>query len=132
MIEIKSAVGGAESALFAEDLLAMYLGFSSRKGWKTQIMDKSTIEGGGIREVLLQVGTHGKAKLSDEEEIGPFGWLKGEGGVHRVQRVPQTEKMGRVHTSTCAVLVSLMFTRKLSFPFDASNVCFDVGIPVTR
>ena len=97
ILEVKAGEGGEESALFAGDLLRMYLRFAERKGWKTEVLD-STITGlGGYKDATVAV----KAK-GDE---GAWARLKYEGGVHRVQRVPATESQGRIHTSAAGVLV---------------------------
>ncbi len=93
-VEIRSGAGGQEAALFAADLLQMYLAYALQRGWKAAIVDSSATDLGGYREVTLHV--QGK---------GVYGILKWESGVHRVQRVPRTETGGRVHTSTATVAV---------------------------
>ena len=99
LFEIKAGEGGEESALFAGDLLRMYLRFAERKGWKTELLDATESGLGGYKSVTLAV----KAKGTPEQ--APYGLLKFEGGVHRVQRVPVTESQGRIHTSAAGVLV---------------------------
>lgn len=94
IIEIRAGAGGDEAALFAFDLTRMYLRFAERRGWKTALISESKTEGGGYKEVIF--GVMG---------AGAYGWLKFESGVHRVQRVPSTEKQGRIHTSTATVAV---------------------------
>ncbi|MCD6194822.1 peptide chain release factor 1 [bacterium] len=94
ILEIHAGTGGDEAELFASDLLRMYLRFAERKGFKSQILDWQKTPLGGIKE----------AKILIKGEKA-YGLLKFEGGVHRVQRVPQTEKKGRVHTSAAAVVV---------------------------
>ena len=93
-LEIRAGVGGDESTLFAGDLLRMYTRFAQSMGWKAELRDLSTTGLKGIKNAVLYIsGTD------------VFAWLKYEGGVHRVQRVPQTEASGRVHTSTVTVAV---------------------------
>jgi peptide chain release factor 1 len=97
ILEVKAGEGGEESALFAGDLLRMYLRFAERKGWKTEVLDSTMTGLGGYKDATVAV----KAK-GDE---GAWSRLKYEGGVHRVQRVPATESQGRIHTSAAGVLV---------------------------
>ncbi|MEV3977334.1 peptide chain release factor 1 [Nonomuraea sp. NPDC049758] len=97
IMEIKAGEGGEESALFAGDLLRMYLRYAERLGWKTEIIDTQPSDLGGYKDVTVGI----KAK-GDE---GVWSRLKFEGGVHRVQRVPVTESQGRIHTSAAGVLV---------------------------
>ena len=97
IMEIKAGEGGEESALFAGDLLRMYLRYAERLGWKTEIIDAQPSDLGGYKDVTVAI----KAK-GDE---GVWSRLKYEGGVHRVQRVPVTESQGRIHTSAAGVLV---------------------------
>ena len=97
ILEVKAGEGGEESALFAGDLLRMYLRYSERRGWKTEILDETQTGLGGIKDATVAV----KGKSSD----GVWSRLKYEGGVHRVQRVPVTESQGRIHTSAAGVLV---------------------------
>lgn len=100
IMEIKGGEGGAESALFAADLLRMYLHYAESKGWKTEILDRNESDLGGYKDVQLAI----KSNASDPSQ-GVWAHLKYEGGVHRVQRVPVTESQGRIHTSTTGVLV---------------------------
>lgn len=100
IMEIKAGEGGAESALFAADLLRMYIQYSNSKGWKTEILDKTESDLGGYKDVQLAI----KGNSNDPAE-GVWAHLKYEGGVHRVQRVPVTETQGRIHTSAAGVLV---------------------------
>ena len=97
ILEVKAGEGGEESALFAGDLLRMYLRFAERHGWRTEVLDSTMTGLGGYKDVTVAV----KAK-GDE---GAWSKLKYEGGVHRVQRVPATESQGRIHTSAAGVLV---------------------------
>jgi peptide chain release factor 1 len=100
IMEIKAGEGGAESALFAADLLRMYIQYANSKGWKTEILDKNESDLGGVKDVQVAI----KGNSADPAE-GVWAHLKYEGGVHRVQRVPVTETQGRIHTSAAGVLV---------------------------
>ena len=100
IMEIKMGEGGAESALFAGDLLRMYLHYAESKKWKTEIIEQTSSDLGGVKDVQLAF----KGTSSDPAE-GVWAHLKYEGGVHRVQRVPATESQGRIHTSAAGVLV---------------------------
>jgi len=97
ILEVKAGEGGEESALFAGDLLRMYLRYAERHGWKTEVLDSTQTGLGGYKDVTVAV------KASGDE--GAWSRLKYEGGVHRVQRVPVTESQGRIHTSAAGVLV---------------------------
>ncbi len=101
ILEVKAGEGGAESALFAGDLLRMYLRFAEHRGWRTEILDAAEAELGGYKSATVAV----KAKGTPEPGEAPYALLKFEGGVHRVQRVPVTESQGRIHTSAAGVLV---------------------------
>jgi peptide chain release factor 1 len=101
ILEVKAGAGGEESALFAGDLLRMYLRYAERRGWKTEVLDANPSDLGGYRDVSVAVKARGGRQPGD----GVFGRLRYEGGVHRVQRVPVTESSGRVHTSAAGVLV---------------------------
>ncbi|MFC5721365.1 peptide chain release factor 1 [Streptomyces gamaensis] len=103
ILEVKAGAGGDESALFAGDLLRMYLRYAERVGWKTEIIDATESELGGYKDVQVAVKTKGG---SPEPGQGVWARLKYEGGVHRVQRVPATESQGRIHTSAAGVLVT--------------------------
>lgn len=94
ILEIRAGTGGEEAALFAADLLRMYMRFAERKGWKVDLLDVSDTGRGGVKEAVLNVSG---------EDV--YGTLKFESGVHRVQRVPETEASGRVHTSAASVVV---------------------------
>lgn len=94
IVEIRAAAGGDESALFAAELYRMYVKYAESHNWKTSLIDSSTIGIGGFKEVIFTI--KGRGAYKD---------LKYEMGVHRVQRVPETEKTGRVHTSTATVAV---------------------------
>ena len=97
ILEVKAGEGGEESALFAGDLLRMYLRFAERRGWKTEVLDSTMTGLGGYKDVTVAVKGRGGQ--------GAWSQLKYEGGVHRVQRVPATESQGRIHTSAAGVLV---------------------------
>jgi peptide chain release factor 1 len=98
VMEIKSGEGGAESALFAADLLRMYLRYAERHGWQAQVLDATESDLGGYKDVTISL-------RSSQAQPGVWERLKFEGGVHRVQRVPVTESSGRIHTSAAGVLV---------------------------
>ena len=93
-LEIRAGTGGQEASLFAADLLRMYTNYALKQGWRVSLISTSDTDLGGIREVVLHI-----------EGKDVFGHLKFESGVHRVQRVPQTETQGRIHTSTATVAV---------------------------
>jgi peptide chain release factor 1 len=94
ILEIRAGAGGQEAALFAVDLLGMYRRFAERQGWKTEVLSSSPSDLGGFKEIV--VGVQGE---------GAYSRLKHESGVHRVQRIPETESGGRIHTSTATVAV---------------------------
>lgn len=102
LVEVKSGEGGEESALFAADLLRMYTRYAERRGWSVEILDATESDLGGYKSVTAAVKARGGGA---EPGSAPYGVLKFEGGVHRVQRVPVTESQGRVHTSAAGVLV---------------------------
>jgi peptide chain release factor 1 len=93
-LEVRAGTGGAEAALFAADLLRMYLRYAEESGWRAELMSESPGELGGYKEVIARIS--GRNVYSS---------LKFESGVHRVQRVPETESQGRVHTSACTVAI---------------------------
>jgi peptide chain release factor 1 len=97
ILAVKAGEGGEESALFAGDLLRMYLRFAERQGWRTEVLDDTMTGLGGYKDATVAV----KSRGGD----GVWSKLKYEGGVHRVQRVPVTESQGRIHTSAAGVLV---------------------------
>ncbi len=100
IMEIKGGEGGEESALFAADLLRMYLHYAESRGWKTELLERTESDLGGYKDVQVAI----KSNATDPA-LGVWASLKYEGGVHRVQRVPATESQGRIHTSTTGVLV---------------------------
>ena len=101
LMEIKSGEGGEESALFAADLLKMYSRYAENRGWKVEVLDAQETDLGGYKSATIAI----KAPRAADPDSMPYGVLKFEGGVHRVQRVPITESQGRVHTSAAGVLV---------------------------
>jgi peptide chain release factor 1 len=94
IIEIRGGTGGDEAALFAGDLYRMYMRFCEKRGWRTELVDYTEGTSGGYKEIVFNV-------LAEDA----YGTLKYESGVHRVQRVPDTETQGRVHTSAATVVV---------------------------
>ncbi len=94
IMEIRAGTGGLEASLFAGDLLRMYSKYAAKKGWKVELINSSLSEKGGYKEVIFSIA--GK---------GVYGALKFESGTHRVQRVPETEASGRIHTSAATVAV---------------------------
>ena len=94
MLEIRGGAGGDEANIFAGDLMRMYLRSADKQGWQSQILSKTDCEAGGVSEVIISI-----------KGDSIYSKLKYESGVHRVQRVPQTESQGRVHTSTATVAV---------------------------
>jgi len=113
IIEIRAGVGGEEAAIFAGDLLRMVTRFAERHGWKVVLASDSRAEQGGFKEVIFTV-------LGE----GAYGLLKTEMGVHRVQRVPVTEKQGRIHTSTATMAV-LPELEETQFDIDPKDLRID-------
>ena len=114
IIEIRAGAGGDEAALFAGDLLRMYLRHAEQKKFKTKIMSSSESEAGGFKEVILEV-----------EGKGAYSVFKYEGGVHRVQRIPVTESGGRIHTSTATVAV-MPEAEEVEVEIDPADVRVDI------
>ena len=102
ILEVKAGEGGEESALFAGDLLRMYLRHAEQVGWRTEVLSRTDSDLGGTKDAVLSV----RAASGSAPEDAPWARLKHEGGVHRVQRVPVTESAGRVHTSAVGVMVA--------------------------
>lgn len=94
ILEFRAGTGGDEAALFAGELMRMYMRYAEHKGWKTSVVSSSETELGGLKEAIIEISG---------EDV--YGHLKWESGVHRVQRVPETEKSGRIHTSAASVAV---------------------------
>ena len=113
ILEIRGGVGGEESALFAHSLFRMYSMYAERRGWKIEIANLSETELGGVKEVSAII-----------EGAGAYSRLKFESGVHRVQRVPETEAGGRIHTSTVTVAV-LPEQDEVSFQLDPKDLQID-------
>ena len=113
IVEIRGGVGGEESALFAADLFRMYSMYAERKGFRVEIANRSETELGGIREISFIV-----------QGENAFSRFRFESGVHRVQRVPETETQGRIHTSTCTVAV-LPELEENEFDLDLNDVQID-------
>ncbi len=103
-VEIRAGTGGEESALFAADLLRMYLRYAERQGWRSEIMSESSSDLGGFKEVVVRLENPAGGRGSAATD-GVYGQLRFESGGHRVQRVPATETQGRIHTSACTVAV---------------------------
>ncbi|MCK5319791.1 peptide chain release factor 1 [Candidatus Parcubacteria bacterium] len=114
IMEIRAGTGGDESALFAANLFRMYAKFIESNDWKTNILDSSPIGIGGFKEIIFEV-----------KGIGAYGMLKYEAGTHRVQRVPETEKQGRIHTSAVTVAV-LPEAEEVDLEIKAEDIRIDV------
>jgi peptide chain release factor 1 len=121
IMEIKAGEGGAESALFAADLLRMYIQYAASKGWKTELLERNESDLGGYKDVQVAI----KGSSSDPAQ-GVWAHLKYEGGVHRVQRVPATESQGRIHTSTTGVLVFPEVDEPEEIQIDQNDLKIDV------
>ena len=94
ILEIRAGAGGQEASLFAADLANMYIKYAQKQGWKTAVLSSSTSDLGGYKELVMEIANS-----------EAYAKLKQEAGVHRVQRIPSTEKSGRVHTSTASVAI---------------------------
>ncbi len=121
IMEIKGGEGGEESALFAADLLRMYLHYAESRGWKTELLERNESDLGGYKDVQLAI----KSNATDPAD-GVWASLKYEGGVHRVQRVPATESQGRIHTSTTGVLVFPEVDEPEEVQIDPNDLKIDV------
>lgn len=122
ILEVKAGEGGEESALFAGDLLRMYLRFAERRGWSTELLDATESDLGGYKDARIAV----RAKGVPEPGTAPWAMLKYEGGVHRVQRVPVTESQGRIHTSAAGVLVMPEVEDPAEVALDPADLRIDV------
>jgi peptide chain release factor 1 len=118
ILAIKAGEGGDESALFAADLLRMYLRYAERQGWTTEVLGEEPTDLGGMKSVTIAVRAR---KPTDQV----WAQLKFEGGVHRVQRVPATESQGRIHTSAAGVLV-LPEAEDVDVEIDPNDLRIDV------
>ena len=121
ILEIKAGEGGQESALFAGDLMRMYLRYAERRGWATEVLDSEESDLGGVKDAAIAV----KARGAVDPDSAPYARLKFEGGVHRVQRVPVTESSGRIHTSAAGVLV-LPEAEDVDVEIDPNDLRIDV------
>jgi peptide chain release factor 1 len=121
ILEVKAGAGGDESALFAGDLLRMYLRYAEKHGWKTEIIDATESEMGGYKDISIAIKSKGIAAPGES----PYARLKFEGGVHRVQRVPETESQGRIHTSAAGVLI-LPEAEEIDVDLNMNDVRVDV------
>ncbi len=122
ILEVKAGEGGEESALFAGDLMRMYLRYAERRGWRTEMLDATPSDLGGYKEARVSVAAPGTPQPGD----APWARLKYEGGVHRVQRVPVTESQGRVHTSAAGVLVMPEIEDPAEVDLDPHDLKIDV------
>ncbi|MGI8879938.1 MAG: peptide chain release factor 1 [Jatrophihabitans sp.] len=118
ILEVKAGEGGDESALFAGDLLRMYLRYAERQGWSTEVLDAEPTDLGGYRSATVAV----RSRRANQHV---WARLKYEGGVHRVQRVPVTESQGRIHTSAAGVLV-LPEAEEVDVQIDPNDLRIDV------
>ena len=114
ILEVRAGTGGEEAALFGADLLRMYTRYAERKGWKTEIMDMNDTGIGGVKEAVVMI----KGK-------GAYSRLKYESGVHRVQRVPETESSGRIHTSAATIAI-MPEVDEVEVEIDPNDVRVDV------
>ena len=121
ILEVKAGAGGDESALFAGDLLRMYLRYAEKHGWKTEVIDATESEMGGYKDISIAIKSKGVAAPGES----PYARLKFEGGVHRVQRVPETESQGRIHTSAAGVLI-LPEAEEIDVDLNMNDVRVDV------
>ena len=121
ILEVKAGAGGDESALFAGDLLRMYMRYAEKRNWKVEILDATESEMGGYKDISIAVKSKGTAAHGES----PYARLKFEGGVHRVQRVPETESQGRIHTSAAGVLI-LPEAEEIDVELNMNDVRVDV------
>ncbi len=115
MIEMRAGAGGDESTLFAAEMFRAYGKYAEAQGWTVHIDSSSRSDAGGFKEVIFEVNGRGRS------ELGPYSKFKYESGVHRVQRVPETEKQGRVHTSTITIAVMPQLEEK-DYVIDAKDL----------
>ena len=121
ILEVKAGEGGEESALFAGDLLRMYLRHAERRGWRTDVLDATESDLGGYKDARVSIKGRGNPQPGD----APWARLKFEGGVHRVQRVPVTESQGRIHTSAAGVWV-MPEAEEVEVSIDPNDLRIDV------
>lgn len=110
VLEVRAGAGGDEAALFAAELMDMYKRYSEMRGWRTRLIDESSNDLGGYKEASMEI-----------KGEGVFEALRWETGVHRVQRVPETEKMGRIHTSTASVAI-MPIRKKVAFEINPADL----------
>lgn len=122
LLEIKSGEGGEESALFAGDLFRMYCRYAEHRRWTVEVLEASETDLGGVKSLTMAIKAGGNAA----PDAMPYGILKFEGGVHRVQRVPVTETQGRIHTSAAGVLVMPDVADDPEFEIDTDDLRVDV------
>ncbi|WP_151524841.1 peptide chain release factor 1 [Serinicoccus kebangsaanensis] len=122
ILEVKAGEGGEESALFAGDLMRMYLRYAERRGWRAELLDATPSDLGGYKEARVSITATGAPQPGE----APWARLKYEGGVHRVQRVPVTESQGRVHTSAAGVLVMPDIEDPAEVELDPNDLKIDV------
>src|SRR5215831_1372667 len=122
IVEVKAGEGGEESALFAGDLVRMYLRYAERRGWVTEVLDSQESDLGGFKDIAIAVKTKG----IPDGGYGVWSRLKWEGGVHRVQRVPATESQGRIHTSAAGVPVTPEAEDAAEVTIDEKDLRIDV------
>ena len=122
ILEVKAGEGGEESALFAGDLLRMYLRYAERRGWRTELLDATVSDLGGYKDARVSISATGTPAPGE----APWARLKYEGGVHRVQRVPVTESQGRIHTSAAGVLVMPDIDDPAEVDLDPADLKIDV------
>jgi peptide chain release factor 1 len=121
ILEVKAGAGGDESAIFAGDLLRMYMRYAEKRNWKVEVLDSTEGEMGGYKDISVAVKSKGTAAPGES----PYARLKFEGGVHRVQRVPETESQGRIHTSAAGVLI-LPEAEEIDVELNMNDVRVDV------
>jgi len=121
ILEVKAGAGGDESAIFAGDLLRMYMRYAEKRNWKVEVLDSTESEMGGYKDISVAVKSKGTAAPGES----PYARLKFEGGVHRVQRVPETESQGRIHTSAAGVLI-LPEAEEIDVELNMNDVRVDV------
>ncbi|MCA9751379.1 MAG: PCRF domain-containing protein, partial [Gemmatimonadetes bacterium] len=114
IVEIRAGTGGDEAALFAAEVYRMYSRYADHKGWRTEVLEANETEIGGVKEIVFSL-----------QGEGAFGRMRWESGVHRVQRVPQTEAGGRIHTSAVSVAV-LPEAEEVDVEIDPAELRIDV------
>ena len=113
IVEIRAGTGGDEAGLFVRDLYRMYLKYATSQGWSQRVLDSNMSDIGGYKEIIFELNG-----------INVFNQMQNEGGVHRVQRIPKTEKQGRVHTSTATIAV-LQKPKKTEININPSDLKID-------